>query len=148
MLNNTEAIYAALFAKFAALNGSPFITMTRRLKNFSDVSAEQMPTFYMVEGDQESDVVRRGIPTRWKLYVEFWMYFWQQDTTAPIMPTVNPILDQVRGCLAPDNLSVNELTLGGLVSHVRTIQRTRIWEGTNDGNLTVVMMPVEILLAA
>lgn len=147
MLNNTETLYAALFAKFAGLSPIPFVTMSRRIKNFSQVQAGEMPGFYMVEGDQESDVIRRGVPTRWKLYVEFWLYFWQQDITVPIMPTVNPILDQVRVCLAPDN-SDGECTLGNLVSHARFTGRTRIWEGANDGNMTIVMMPAELFLAA
>jgi hypothetical protein len=148
MLNNTEAIYAALFAKFSGLTPSPFVTTSRRIKNFSAVTREQMPALYMVEGDQESDVVRRGIPTKWKLYVELWMYFWQEDNTVAIMPSVNPILDSVRACLAPDDSVVGELTLQGLVSHCRMIGKTRIWEGANDGNLTVVMIPIEMMLAA
>lgn len=151
VLLNTEEIYAALFAKFAGLTSlqTPFVTVTRRLKHFADLDLPKVtPYMAMQEGHQQTDIVRRGVPSIWTLPVKFWLYFTQANEVDPVMPVVNTMMDSVRACLAPDDPSANELTLGGLVSHCRVHGTTEIYEGINDGTLTVVILPVEIKLAA
>lgn len=145
MITPRETIYAALFAKFNGLVGTTLVTASRRWKPWSDVAAEMQPALYQMQV-RETDIVQgRGIPTKYKLDVDVFIYVKQQDDTAPYSTTLNPILDALDAKLVPDDVVNNECTLGGLVQRCRITGAVEIFEGVSDGRQIVAVLPIEIL---
>lgn len=139
-----EAIYSALFAKLQGIAG--FKTASRRLQNFMQVSPSQQPALYQLQRMETAQVVK-GIPTRWNLKVDLFLYVWQGGASAAASSALNPLLDAVEAALRPDNLSVGECTLGGLVSHCRIEGPVEIFEGVGDGNQTVAVLSINLMTA-
>lgn len=140
-----EPIYAALFAKLQSVPG--IVTASRRIRHFTQVKPQEMPALFQTQ-IMEKPAVQRGIPTRYNLAVEVTLFIWQQNATDAITPTLNPLLDGIEYALRPDNVPQTECTLGGLVSHCRIDGgAVEIFEGMNEGKLTVAILPVQIMVA-
>lgn len=140
-----EPIYSALFAKFAALPG--FVTVSRRLKHFTEVDKAQMPALYQTQL-RETPQVTRGLPTKYNLQAELTVYVNQSNLTDSITPILNPLLDAIELALKPDDVTATECTLGGKVSHCRIDGGAiEIYEGVNDGTLTVAIIPISIMVS-
>ena len=165
-----EAIYEALFAKFSSLVGAAIImtengvaimteddvdleadgvvsitTASRRWKPWSDVGPEMQPALYQMQVRETAIVQNRGIPTKYKLDVDLYIYATQQDENEPFSTTLNAILDAIDAKLVPDDPVNNECTLGGLVQRCRITGAVEIFEGVNDGRQIVAVLPIEIL---
>lgn len=142
-MTNFETIYAALFAKLQAVSGIK--TASRRLKHWNDVAANLQPALYMVQTGEAPEQVR-GLPAKWRLSVEVYVYV--NVPTEKIVPStlLNPILGAIRDILAPDNLAANVNTLGGLVSHCWLSGQIEVYDGVL-GDQAVALVPVEILTA-
>lgn len=138
---NREPIYAALFAKLAAVPG--FVTMSRRLKHWNDCDKSIQPALYMAQTGESADTVR-GQPTRWTLAVDVYVYARTDGELAP-GPVINPLIDAIEQALAPNAIE-NAQTLGGLVEWCRVDGAIQTDEGTL-GEQLVQIIPVLILVS-
>lgn len=137
---NREAIYAALFAKLAAIPG--LVTMSRKLKHWADVQPIEQPALYLAQ-KTETAQPQTGLPPKWLLSVDVYVYVRTTGADAP-GPVINPILDAVAAALEPDNPIRNTCTLGGLVEWARIEGTIETDEGTL-GDQAVAIVPINIL---
>lgn len=135
---NRESIYSALFAQVS--KAARFVTVSRRLKHWSDVSPAEQPALFQV---QKSEIARTvpGQPTVWELHVDLFLYA-HTNGNPDISPAeiLNPLLDSVLNALAPDPIT-NKDTLGGLVQHA-WIEGNLITDEGVLGDQAVCVIPV------
>lgn len=145
-----EQTYGALFAFFAALTagGAPaFKTSTRKLRHWDSCPAEDSPALYMRQVT-ETAVRTRGLPTKWTLSIELWLYARtnaQNDDSVIPSQVLNPLLDAVEAALQPDDLANNAVTLNGLVSHAAIEGPIQVYEG-DMGDEAVAIVPITVLI--
>jgi hypothetical protein len=144
-VTNREGIYAALFSKFDGITGIP--TKSRRLMHWIDVPAVQQPALFQA---QKSEIVvqSRGLPPKWQLDLDLYLYVHAGDDPGSVPTTVlNPLIDAIEAALAPDNVKdgQNVLTLGGLVSHCWISGQIQTDEGAL-GAQSIAIIPVTILV--
>ncbi len=138
-----EPIYAALFALVAG--AANFVTVSRRLRHWSDVGAAEQPALFMIQKSENAEE-RRPLPVKWRASVDLYLYAQAPDElTSPPATVLNPLLDAVEAALAPDPVS-HVQTLGGLVSHCWIAGRIQTDEGVLGGQ-AVAIVPVEILVS-
>lgn len=143
---NREAIFSALFDRLSGV--AEFTTKSRRLKHWNDVSPSEQPAMFQAQGDQSAAPgdPARGLPTKWTLNVDIYIYVQCGDDEAPAT-VINPILDAVEAILKPDYPDVQRTqTLGGLVEHCWIEGQIDTDEGTL-GNQAVAVIPIRILVA-
>lgn len=154
-----EDIYAALFAKISTLLQDPITnptgpikTASRRLKTISAVPSEMQPAIFQVQAREGPTDVKRGLPTKWNLKPELWVFVWCSDLDSPSTPLLNPIIDAIEGVFKPDNPTVQDCTLGGKVSHCRIQSRDiEIFEGVTTGSTgyqAIAIIPIDIMVSA
>ena len=136
-----EAIYEALFARLTAAAG--FATASRRLRHWSDVGPAEQPALFQV---QKSETARRdaGLPPRWTLAVDLFVYAQAPDDVTAATTVINPLLDAIEAALAPDPVT-NVQSLGGLVAHCWIAGKVETDEGVLGGQ-AVAIVPIEILV--
>lgn len=152
MIQTREALYAAIFAKFANLSftsgaHTAFAYSSRRLYLWEDLEIEQFPAMMQV---QTKEVVKqqRGLPPKWTLEMLLYVYVRtvaQQDAAVIPSQLLNPIIDAIDRALAPDDLAAGTCSLGGLVSHAWIAGPIETSEG-NLGDLEVAVVPLEIVV--
>jgi hypothetical protein len=141
---NREPIYAALFATVAtAVN---FVTASRRLRHWGDVGPAEQPALFQA---QKSETAKRtrGLPPRWTLEVDLYIYAQAPDELTAPATVLNPLLDAVDAALAPGGADVatGTQTLGGLVSHCWIAGKIQTDEGVLGGQ-AVAIVPIEIMV--
>ncbi|HTT84963.1 MAG TPA: hypothetical protein VMF67_15915 [Rhizomicrobium sp.] len=138
-----EAIYAALFA----LAGSPasFQTVTRRIKEYSDVDQATQPALLQIELGEKWNA-RIGMPPVVMLNCRLFVYCESNDPAEPVSTQMNGLLDAVMAALAPPILPDGAFrqTLGGLVQHAGIAGDVTIAEGLSGQSEAVI--PIEILV--
>ena len=141
---NREPIYSALFATVAA--AAPFVTVSRRLRHWSDVGPAEQPALFQA---QKSETAKRtrGLPPRWTLEVDLFVYAQAPDELTAPATVLNPVLDAVEAALAPAgaDLATGTQTLGGLVSHCWISGKIQTDEGVLGGQ-AVAIVPIEIVV--
>lgn len=138
-----EPIYAALFARLAALPG--LASASRRLSHWSDVPAAAQPALFQVQKG-ETVTQRRGLPPRRQLAVELFLYARSgADPTVAPSQILNPLIDAIEAALAPDDPTDAVQTLGGLVAHAWIEGRIETDEGVL-GDQAVAIVPVNLLI--
>lgn len=137
---NREAIYSALFAKLQA--SANYVTTSRRLLHWNDVQSSQQPALFVAQRNEVA-VTDRGMPTRWTLNVDVYVYARTDGGLNP-GPIINPLLDAIEAALAP-NAVENAQTLGGLVSWCRIEGAIETDEGTL-GDQLVAIIPITLFL--
>ncbi len=138
---NREPIYAALFAKFAAIPGIK--TRSRRLKHWTDVPPSNQPALFQTQITETADK-RPGIPTKWTLRAEIYVYVNAgKDPHAIPATAINAVLDAVEAALQPEPCE-EEQTLGGLVQRCWISGTIETDEGAL-GEQSVAIVPIEIL---
>lgn len=135
-----EAVYAALLAQVATAQGVK--TVTRRLKHWQDVPAEEQPAVY-IEHTGEVRQQTRGQPARVVLECNLWVYV--ATAEQEVGPVLNPVLDAIDVVLDPVEAEGNVNTLGGVVHHCWIEGQTQIFEG-DLGAEAVATIPVKILV--
>lgn len=138
-----ETVYAALFA--LAAGSASFKTVTRRIKEYSDVAQATQPALLLVETGEKWDAFI-GKPPVITLSCKFFIYCESGDPTQPVSTQINALLDAVMGALASTQWQNYRQTLGGLVSHARISGEVTIAEGLSGQSEAIV--PVEILVNA
>lgn len=139
-MTNFEPIYAALFSRLQGVAG--ITTFSRRLRHWDEVSANEQPALFQVQTG-EAPEQNRGLPPKWQLGVEVYVYITSPSVT--IVPSIllNQILGAIRDILAPDPVS-NVNTLGGMVSHCWISGQIEMYDGVL-GEQIVALVPIEIL---
>ena len=66
-----EPIYAALFALVAG--AASFVTVSRRLRHWSDVGAAEQPALFMIQKSENAEE-RRPLPVKWRASVDLYLY--------------------------------------------------------------------------
>lgn len=128
-----ESVMVALFARLKAMKDAGlFVTVSRRLKSFDDVPAQNQPALFMSEISQ-SFTQRNGYPRVLEMKVELYVYAQSNavpdDESSP-GSVMNPLLDAIEAALAPDDTEGRRVcTLGGLVHHCWIEGDTREDEG-------------------
>jgi hypothetical protein len=140
---NREAIYAALFARIAALPG--LVTAGRRLKHWHDVPPSLQPALFMVQ-KRERPSQQRGLPTTWVLAVDLYLYsHGGADPNAVPAQALNALLDGLEAALAPDPASGLQ-TLGGLVDHAWIDPGGIETDEGVLGDQAVAIVPIQIMV--
>jgi hypothetical protein len=137
-----EPIYTALFALVAG--AASFITVSRRLRHWSDIGAAEQPALFMTQKSENAEE-RQPLPVKWRASVDLYLYAQAPDELTSPATVLNPLLDAVEAALAPDPVG-HVQTLGGLVSHCWIAGRIQTDEGVLGGQ-AVAIVPVEILVS-
>ena len=141
-MQSREAIMTALFALVSG--STSFVTASRRLRLWGDVSAGEKPAIFQYEKDDEYKGADRHLPPTVTMNVDLYVY------TAPGMDSgvtpisiLNPLLDAIDAALAPSRVTGRQ-TLGGLVSHCWIDGKIMKDPGDIDGD-GVALIPIKIL---
>lgn len=137
-----EKLYTALFNTLVAATG--VTTASRRLQHWSEITPNLMPALFLVQ-KTETPLHRMGLPPRWTLTADVYVYACQSDPTQAPAPLLNGLLDAIETALAPNPIT-NVQTLGGLCSHCAIAGPLVTDEGTL-GDVAVAIIPIEIVLA-
>ena len=139
---NREPIYQALFT--LASGSASFLTKSRRLRHWSEVSPSEMPALFMTQ-KTESAKTQTGLPTIWTLSVDLYLYVESADVNVAPATLLNPLLDAITNLFDPPAQSGRQ-TLGGLVQYCRVNGNIETDEGIL-GNMAVAIIPIEVLTA-
>lgn len=138
-----EPIYAALFALLqTAIGKAGVVTVKRGFKHFDDVNAADQPAVFMSQRAEVGAPQPRGMPSKWTLQVEVYIYARNDDTSLIAATPINNILDAITSALAAPIDGVQ--TLGGLVAHCWIEGAIQIDEGTF-GQQGVAIVPIHML---
>jgi hypothetical protein len=138
-----EPVYAALFDRVAGAAG--FVTIDRRLRHWSDVSAAEQPALFMLQTKETAATRALGAPTVWTLNVELYLYAHSSDPYQSPASILNPLLDAVTAALAPDpTTGLQALGLPAMVRHASIAGKIDTDEGVL-GDQAIAIVPVEIL---
>lgn len=138
-----ETIYAALWA--LAAEAADFVTASRRLRHWTDLSPPEQPALFMAEKGGLAEVKVPGAPVVWTLHADFYLYVHSSDPYLAPATVLNPLLDALEAALAPSPLSgVNNLGLAPMVQHAWIAGKVETDEGVL-GDQAVAIVPVEIL---
>ena len=149
-----ETVMQALFALVQGLPG--FTTIERRMtmpgQGPSSIDPVLQPALMMWEQHEHDEHAEHGLPIR-KWYVWFVIAFVNNDRTLAGATLLNPLIDQVRAALAPDDLAQNVLRLkspqypGGIVAFAfvegTTLKHTGDTDAQGQGGCVI---PVTLLI--
>jgi hypothetical protein len=132
----------ALYAKFQALSPTPFVTVSRQLKQYFDVSAECKPALFMTEHTEKSLTNARLTPGKSEWDIMLFIYARVPDDGESIGASIlNNLLDAVDTALKPD---VNgNVSLGGIVYRVWPDGLIHKDPGDLDGE-AIALYPIKI----
>jgi hypothetical protein len=136
-----EPIYAALFSLVS--DAAPFVTKTRRIKDYSDVDAATQPAILQVELGEKWDAPA-GKPPIVTLNCRLFLYCESSDPTSPVSTQLNTLLDAVMNALSPTQWQNYRQTLGGIVNHAGISGDVTIAEGLSGQSEAI--LPIEILV--
>lgn len=138
-----EPIFAALFALLSGVPG--LVTKSRRLKHWNDVPSEQQPALFVAQGPQQPDYSVKGMPPRWTLQVDVYLYAQAPEDATP-STVLNPLLDAVEAALEPSPAAGGAGgALGGLVHRCWISGTIETDEGTL-GAQAVAIIPITIII--
>ena len=141
---NREPIHVALFALVTACGS--FATKSRILRHWTDVPSAEMPAAFLAHKKDGAIYAGKGMPPKWTMTFDVYFYVESSNPDVPPSTMMNSIMDALEAALAGSPADPFNQTLGGLVSHCRIgggdIQTD---EGTL-GNLSVTIVPIEIVL--
>jgi len=141
-MNSRESIMAALFALVSG--SASFVTSSRRLQLWTELSAAETPAIFMAEREEQYDRKGEGLPPVVTLNVDLYIYT-KPGLDSGMTPSsvLNPLLDAIDAALAPNTVTGRQ-TLGGLVSHCRIEGKLFKDPGDIDGD-GMAIVPIKIL---
>jgi len=118
-----ESVMTALLAKLTPLSPNTFPTVSRKLRMWDDVGAEQQPALFMVEHTEKALAVPRGLPRKAEWDVMLFIYARADGEGTVGATTLNNLLDAVEAALGLDPGTAkttpnNVLTLNGTVYRI------------------------------
>lgn len=144
-----ETVMTALVALLAGvsfalpINGhSGFVSVSRRLKLWSDVPKSQRPALFVTEHREQQSFQNESLPAKTTLAVDLFVYIDASDRNTVPAIALNTILDAIEAALKPPGGA--RQTLGGIVSHCRIDGAVLKDPGDLDGD-GLLWVPVRIL---
>lgn len=137
---NREPIYAALYARLAAIPGLKI--SSRILKHWNDVPAEQQPALFQAQG-REVPTTTTGESTRWDLFVDIYVYVRTSGGQVP-GSVLNPIMDAIEASFPLHPVTGKHTLDAPGVEWARIEGAIETDEGTL-GDQAVAIVPVHIL---
>jgi hypothetical protein len=140
-MKTRETIMAALFALVSG--SASFVTASRRLKLWNDLSAAQKPAIFQYERD-DTYTNGKNYLSIVEMNVDLYIYTSPGiDSGITPISVLNPLIDAVDAALAP-SIVTRKQTLGGLVSHAWIEGKIMKDPGDLDGD-GIAVIPVKIL---
>lgn len=121
MTVSREAAMVALFSQVSSatlVDGitPAFVLSSRRIKLWGDVSATDKPCMFLIETHEtRTQQPPQGLPSKLLLRAKAVIYTVSQSPNIVPSTQMNLMLDAVERALAPDDVTRNVFTLGGLV---------------------------------
>lgn len=144
-----EAVAAALYARIdsGARRVADLKTSSRRLRPFDEVDPGQMPALFMLQKPETQERGAIGLPAKRTMHFEFWLYTSdpQSDDTIPAQQ-MNVMTDAIEAALAPDDITRQNCTLGGLVATARIDGSVEYYENALNDGKSVTVIPVAVLM--
>lgn len=113
-----ETISTGLFAILQTLTPSPFKTVSRKLKLWSEVAFEEQPAMFMTEHNEHPGAQPPGLPPNRVFKYKLFIYQRVEDTELGSL-LLNNLLDAIDGALkTATSISTNKITLGNRVYQV------------------------------
>jgi hypothetical protein len=137
MYNPRETIYAALFAKLAAVPG--FTTYSRRLRHWTDVPSGEQPALFMAQREETVQTVP-GLNSVSLMNVDVYLYANTSDKSISPASILNPLIDAALLAVSFDAVT-NKQTLGGLVEWTVVEGKLATDEGVL-GDQAVCIIPI------
>lgn len=139
---NRESIYAGLFSQLSDI--PELVTQSRLLKHWTDVMPELQPALYQSQ-IREVAITQTGLPTKWELHLQIYIYVRTDGETPPSM-VINPIIDAVTAIVQARHVINGRNNLGGIenVEWARVDGAIETDEGVL-GNQAVAIIPIIIL---
>ena len=145
-----RALFDALFAQIAGTqdpstgawsNGWQLASQTMVL--WKDVSAEQMPAFFLAYAGEKMEPLRPGAPvTKNLLEMHAWVYVTHMETNSA-MDMLGDAIDVIQAAIRPA-VGQERQTLGGLVYSVTARGEVHTDEGAL-GDQAMAMIPITIV---
>lgn len=141
-----EQVYSALFALAQPLvTAGTLQTASRRWIPAANVQPENAPALYQVQISQKATYAENAPGIVWDIHALWVVVVVQNDSTQPMTPTLNPILDALCQALAPSPAQPRQ-ALGGLVEYCAIEGDIEITEG-QAVDRSVAFIPIRIVLA-
>jgi hypothetical protein len=147
-----EAVMAALVAKLngvvfsAPVNGQmSFVSVSRRLKLWSDVPKSQRPALFVSEHREQPSYQSEALPIKTTMSVDLFVYIDSSDFNTTPAIALNVMLDALDAALRPLPADNNRQTLGGLVSHCRIDGQVLKDPGDLDGD-GLLWVPIKLFV--
>lgn len=133
-----------MVALFERLRGAAsFVTVSRKLRHWSDVPAEDQPALFMAQGNGGMLSRERGQPARLVMRARAWVYARTIGDRDPAT-VLNELLDAITDALEPDP-HPGVQTLGGLVHHCWIDGEIETDEGAL-GDQAVAIVPITLIV--
>jgi len=136
-------VFAAIFTKLQSIPG--LVTVSRRLKHWSDVSPSEQPALFLAAGAQHPTQNQSGLPVTWRISANLYLYAYSTDPSVSPSTTLNNLLDAIEAALVPA-MAGQKQTLGGLCQHCWISGPVETDEGVL-GDQAMAIIPLEILFA-
>lgn len=127
-------------------NGGLMKTITRRLKVWTDVPAEQCPYICQAQPSENHQWPMPALEDHIRMQLKLWIYVKVGATEVP-GTLMNPILDAIQAAYGPDSPTTHKQTLGGLVKHARINGEILTSEGWL-GDTEIAVVPIELYLTS
>jgi hypothetical protein len=147
-----ESISLALFGLISRriAVAYPYMSTSRKLVMASEVDEMQQPALFFRDHDEIINNKGRSLPAKRTFKYFLVIYAKKESLEEPGAATVNPILDAVEACLAPDNVLVDTVTLqvGGINLAYQCQINGQIIKETGDTDprgQCMLIIPVELI---
>lgn len=139
---NFEPIYEAIRGLLAS---APSVKLcSRRLRHFSQVNSAEHPAVFITQKGEQT-VNTKGIPTKWHLKLDVYVYVHVGDDMEAVPSTaMNAVLSEIRSLLLPNAVSGVPAGLQGLVSHAWIGEEIELFDGAV-GAQAIAVIPLEVL---
>jgi len=155
MIVSRETIYAATFARIAALKGTVIQDCSRKLIHWEDLQPSQMPFVCQVQMPERGDYkLMQGVPTKWNGRISYVIYVSSAGDSDLVPSTaMNNVVDAIEAAFSPfksngqrnTDEQQGRCTLGGLVHDIRVFGEVELDDGSL-GTQSVAIVPVEFIV--
>lgn len=146
MAVDRERIWSRFFERLQTIPG--IVTFSRKLKGWDAYDPAEYPVLCVAQGNETPTVDNRGLPPKWTLEAELYLYLFSEDEQEPPVIQrnlyVKLIEEALEATLAETSPAGAFPTLGGLVSHCRISGTIQTDEG-NLGDHALAIIPVQIV---
>ena len=139
---NFEPIYEGI--KTLLTTAASIKTVSRRLVHFTQVNPVDQPAVYITQRGEQT-VNTKGIPTKWHLKMDLYVYVSVGDDMTAVPSTMlNQVLAEIRALLLPNPVTGVPSGLIDLVSHAWIGDEIEVFDGAT-GAQVVAVVPLDVL---